>query len=391
MDEIKEEIIFLDCEIEDDDPDAPLGELYRMPQEPIVDEQVAVDEPTVEAEEPVEEEPIIEEITQEEAMDEPCDQPAEEIEKVQEEIAEQNVTVEEPVQEQNEVLEEEATQVEEQLIEEVVEEQVATDTVEEASEPQPEKTPDVDVWAVAPIAKKESQPAKKSAPKKTAEKSVDKDEQSTKKAPVKKKTGKTTEAQEPVVSTSDEEQPVAKKKSSPKKTAEKAQAPTQESTPIENKKAEAKKKVSTKEEIKEKVYVEGNPDAPHGKFVIKFTDKGHYVYKLYSANVRVVAIGAEAYASLPGAKGGCQSIMKIATAAPIEDLTLKNPVEHKFPKWQVYQDKKGEFRLRLYASNGNLVATTNDGYTTKDAAKKGIAAIARAAEGASIVRNDDLW
>ena len=63
----------------------------------------------------------------------------------------------------------------------------------------------------------------------------------------------------------------------------------------------------------------------------------------------------------------------------------------KFPKWEVYADKKGEFRLRLYAANGNLVATTNDGYLSVSAAKKGIESVARAAEGAAIVRNDNLW
>ncbi|MBR2485172.1 MAG: YegP family protein [Clostridia bacterium] len=57
----------------------------------------------------------------------------------------------------------------------------------------------------------------------------------------------------------------------------------------------------------------------------------------------------------------------------------------------MYADKKGEFRLRLYAANGNLVATTNDGYLSVSAAKKGIESVARAAEGAAIVRNDNLW
>ena len=61
------------------------------------------------------------------------------------------------------------------------------------------------------------------------------------------------------------------------------------------------------------------------------------------------------------------------------------------PKWVIFLDKKNEFRLRLIASNGNIVATTNDGYLSKAAAKQGIDAIARASQNADVVRNDDLW
>ena len=141
----------------------------------------------------------------------------------------------------------------------------------------------------------------------------------------------------------------------------------------------------------EQVIEAGDESAPHGKFVIKKTDKGNFVYKLYSSNYRVVAIGAGLYTSISNCKTGINSVRNNAATAPIEDQTLQKWEELKFPKWQIYTDKQGEIRLRLLASNGNIVATTNDGYLSKEAAKKGIAAIARAAKGASIVRNDDLW
>jgi len=149
----------------------------------------------------------------------------------------------------------------------------------------------------------------------------------------------------------------------------------------------AKEKTTTPETV----IVEGDPNNPHGKFVIKRTDNNNFVFKLFSANKRVVAISAGAYASLSSCKSGIQSVINNAANAPIEDQTLKNVTEQKCPKWVVYQDKREEYRLRLIASNGNMVAMTNDGYTNKDSAKKGIDAIARAAQGADIVRNDDLW
>ena len=43
-------------------------------------------------------------------------------------------------------------------------------------------------------------------------------------------------------------------------------------------------------------------------------------------------------------------------------------------KFEIYQDKKGEFRFRLKAGNGQVIAT-GEGYTTKKACLNGIASI----------------
>ncbi len=155
--------------------------------------------------------------------------------------------------------------------------------------------------------------------------------------------------------------------------------------------AKEKETVKAKAESGETVIVEGTQGVPHGKFVIKRTDNDNFVFKLFSSNRRVVAVAAGQYSSLGACKVGIQSVINNAATAPIEDQTLKNVVEQKCPKWIIYNDKRGEVRLRLISANGNMVAATNDGYLSKDAAKKGIEAIARAAQGADIVRNDDLW
>ncbi|MDE6302800.1 MAG: YegP family protein, partial [Clostridia bacterium] len=120
------------------------------------------------------------------------------------------------------------------------------------------------------------------------------------------------------------------------------------------------------------------------------TDSDNFVFKLFSYNKRVVVTATDKYSSLGACKNGIQSIINNSATAPIEDQTLKKIVPQKCPKWIIFMDKRGEFRLRLIASNGEMVAQTNDGYLSKDAAKKGIEAIARAAKGADIVRNDDL-
>ena len=181
------------------------------------------------------------------------------------------------------------------------------------------------------------------------------------------------------------------------KTAPKAEAKTATKTAAkaETKAApKAEVKVAPKAEVKAETNAEAPVDAKAaytGRFVIKKTDKGNFVFKLFSSNGRTVAIGTEPYTATASCRTGIQSVVKNAATAPIEDQTLQKVVEQKCPKWVIFADKKGEFRLRLIAPNGNSVAATNDGYTTKDAAKKGIDVIARAAKNAEIIRNDHLW
>jgi len=52
-------------------------------------------------------------------------------------------------------------------------------------------------------------------------------------------------------------------------------------------------------------------------------------------------------------------------------------------KFQVYKDKKGEFRFRLLATNGQTIAT-GESYPTKAACLKGIASIQKNAPIAAI-------
>lgn len=56
--------------------------------------------------------------------------------------------------------------------------------------------------------------------------------------------------------------------------------------------------------------------------------------------------------------------------------------------FEIYKDKKGEFRFRLKSRNGEIVAS-GESYPTKALAKKGVAAVQRAADGAKIIDKDD--
>lgn len=268
-----------------------------------------------------------------------------------------------------------------------------------------------DLWAVATVVKpkkeiataeektevKSANKSSKSAPK--AQKQSDDAQVATKKTASKKSTKventKTPTEEKKVAKATDKTtKPVQEEK--PMKATKTAKA--QKETPVKEtavkespvKEDNAPKATRTVEKDEETVLVEGEGKV-HGKYVIKKTDKGNFVFKLFSSNYRVVAIGAQAYTTLGAAKIGVQSIINNAEKAPVENQTLKNYETLKFPKWEIYLDKKGEYRLRLYATNGSLIATTNDGYADISGAKNGIAAVARASKGCAIVRNDNLW
>lgn len=52
-------------------------------------------------------------------------------------------------------------------------------------------------------------------------------------------------------------------------------------------------------------------------------------------------------------------------------------------KFEVYEDKSGEYRWRLKATNGEIIAT-GEGYTTKSACLNGIDSVKRNAPDAEI-------
>ena len=53
-------------------------------------------------------------------------------------------------------------------------------------------------------------------------------------------------------------------------------------------------------------------------------------------------------------------------------------------KFELYKDKKGEYRWRLVASNGQAIASSGEGYTTKESAKAGIESVKKNAPAAAI-------
>ena len=122
----------------------------------------------------------------------------------------------------------------------------------------------------------------------------------------------------------------------------------------------------------------------NGKFEIKKSKDGRYVFNLYASNNVIIAT-SRVYSSSTSATNGIKSVISNASSAPIEDQTLKNLSPVSYPKWEVYKDKGEQYRFRLCASNGNCVCRSQ-GYTTKVSCKKGIESIIKFAEDAEITK-----
>ena len=120
-----------------------------------------------------------------------------------------------------------------------------------------------------------------------------------------------------------------------------------------------------------------------GKFVIKPTKSGGFMFNLKAGNGEVIAT-SETYNSLEACKNGINSVVTNAPVAALEDQTVEGFATEKNPKFEMYADKAGEFRFRLTAKNGQTIATS-EGYTTIAACKNGIESVKKNAPEAEVV------
>ena len=119
-----------------------------------------------------------------------------------------------------------------------------------------------------------------------------------------------------------------------------------------------------------------------GKFVIRTTATG-VKFDLKAGNGEVIAT-SEVYSSEASCKKGIASVKKCC-AGDVEDQTVEGYEVKKHPKFEVYTDKKGEFRFRLKARNGEIIATS-EGYVKKPSCLNGIESVKKNAPDAEVVK-----
>ena len=118
-----------------------------------------------------------------------------------------------------------------------------------------------------------------------------------------------------------------------------------------------------------------------GKFVIKETKSG-VKFDLKAGNGEVIAT-SEVYTTLAACKNGIESVRK-NSIGEVEDQTAEGFETVKNPKFEVYLDKAGEFRFRLKARNGEIIATS-EGYKAKASCLNGIESVKKNAPDAEVV------
>lgn len=122
-----------------------------------------------------------------------------------------------------------------------------------------------------------------------------------------------------------------------------------------------------------------------GKFVIRKTGTG-VKFDLKAGNGEVIAT-SEVYSGIDACRNGIASVQKNAPTAPVENQTVEGYATEKNPKFEVYNDKAGEFRFRLKASNGQIIAVS-EGYKALAGCMNGIESVKKNAPDAEIVEQE---
>ena len=119
-----------------------------------------------------------------------------------------------------------------------------------------------------------------------------------------------------------------------------------------------------------------------GKFVIRKTNTG-IKFDLKASNDEVIAT-SEVYSSPDTCKKGIASVQKNAPIAAVENQTVEGFAVEKHPKFEVYADKAGEFRFRLKALNGQVIAVS-EGYQAMASCMNGIESVKKNAVDAKVI------
>ena len=118
------------------------------------------------------------------------------------------------------------------------------------------------------------------------------------------------------------------------------------------------------------------------KFAVRTVNSG-IKFDLKATNGQTIAT-SEIYESKAACLNGVESVRKNAPIANVEDQTLENFETVTHPKFEMYVDKAGEYRFRLKARNGTIIAVS-EGYTAKASCENGIESVKKNAAEAEVM------
>ena len=118
------------------------------------------------------------------------------------------------------------------------------------------------------------------------------------------------------------------------------------------------------------------------KFAVRTVNSG-IKFDLKATNGQTIAT-SEIYESKAACLNGVESVRRNAPIANVEDQTLENFETVTHPKFEMYVDKAGEYRFRLKARNGAIIAVS-EGYTAKASCENGIESVKKNAAEAEVM------
>ena len=226
-------------------------------------------------------------------------------------------------------------------------------------------------------------------PQKAAKEDTNDEKKPPNKSPAKSKEAEKESALEEVSETQSAKKSTDSSKAADKvKVPEKKPALKKETTPKNDKKEKEASKPAEKDgeetvDYEMTVAVEEGKETRNGKFDVRRGKDGRFFFSLYASNHMPIAF-SQMYSTSSAAMNGINSVISNSPKAPTEDTTLKSPTSLPFPKWEIYIDRAGEYRFRLYATNGQCVCHSYHGYSTKSGCKGGIDSIKRFAQEAKV-------
>ena len=119
-----------------------------------------------------------------------------------------------------------------------------------------------------------------------------------------------------------------------------------------------------------------------GKFTVQQMKTG-YKFNLKAGNGQIIA-SSELYHVAEECLAAIERVRRHAGAA-VEDQTVEGFAAEKHPKFEMYTDKAGEFRFRLKATNGQIIAVS-EGYKAIASCMNGIESVKKNAVDAPVVR-----
>jgi len=114
---------------------------------------------------------------------------------------------------------------------------------------------------------------------------------------------------------------------------------------------------------------------------------GEYRWRLRHQNSNIIADGGEGYASKQNCEQGLESVRENAPGAYVVDTSKDEeaPTEGgSDATFELFEDDGGKWRWRLVHDNGNIIADSGQGYSSKQKCKQGLRSVRENVPGAPV-------